>query len=115
MVKYGQCWPLYNFLTGSGIFNVRIQHDMLKNIRSQLTEKYNLNLEYIKNYNNNDQDKDILNEIYKKKNEEKIKIIDKNVNNLISYIGRIPDASPATGYAKRHISQQQEIIKKVFN
>ena len=35
-------------------------------------------------------------------------------NNEISYIGRSPDASPATGYAKRHISQQQEIIKKVF-
>ncbi len=35
-------------------------------------------------------------------------------NNEISYIGRNPDASPATGYAKRHISQQQEIIKKVF-
>ncbi|MDA9562731.1 2-oxoglutarate dehydrogenase E1 component [Candidatus Pelagibacter bacterium] len=35
-------------------------------------------------------------------------------NNHISYIGRSPDASPATGYAKRHISQQQEIIKKVF-
>ena len=35
-------------------------------------------------------------------------------NNIISYIGRSPDASPATGYAKRHISQQQEIIKKVF-
>ena len=35
-------------------------------------------------------------------------------NNKISYIGRNPDASPATGYAKRHISQQQEIIKKVF-
>ncbi|MDA9205640.1 2-oxoglutarate dehydrogenase E1 component [bacterium] len=35
-------------------------------------------------------------------------------NNKISYIGRSPDASPATGYAKRHISQQQEIIKKVF-
>ena len=35
-------------------------------------------------------------------------------NNLISYIGRKPDASPATGYAKRHISQQQEIINKVF-
>ena len=35
-------------------------------------------------------------------------------NNLISYIGRSPDASPATGYVKRHISQQQEIIKKVF-
>ena len=35
-------------------------------------------------------------------------------NNEISYIGRSPDASPATGYAKWHISQQQEIIKKVF-
>ena len=35
-------------------------------------------------------------------------------NKHISYIGRSPDASPATGYAKRHISQQQEIIKKVF-
>ena len=35
-------------------------------------------------------------------------------NNRISYIGRSPDASPATGYAKRHASQQQEIIDKVF-
>ena len=35
-------------------------------------------------------------------------------NNEISYIGRSPDASPATGYTKRHISQQQEIINKVF-
>ena len=35
-------------------------------------------------------------------------------NNKISYIGRSPDASPATGYAKRHSSQQQEIINKVF-
>ena len=35
-------------------------------------------------------------------------------NNKISYIGRHPAASPATGYAKRHISQQEEIIRKVF-
>ena len=35
-------------------------------------------------------------------------------NSKISYIGRSPDASPATGYAKRHLSQQQEIISKVF-
>ena len=35
-------------------------------------------------------------------------------NNQISYIGRSPDASPATGYAKWHVSQQKEIIKKVF-
>ena len=35
-------------------------------------------------------------------------------NNEISYVGRSPDASPATGYAKRHIFEQQEIINKVF-
>ena len=37
------------------------------------------------------------------------------INNKISYIGRDTAASPATGYAKRHLSQQQEIIEKVFN
>ena len=36
-------------------------------------------------------------------------------NNQIAYIGRSPDASPATGYVKRHNSQQQEIIRKVFD
>ncbi len=36
-------------------------------------------------------------------------------NNNISYIGRNPDASPATGYAKRHMVEQKEIIKKVFD
>ena len=36
-------------------------------------------------------------------------------NNKISYIGRDTAASPATGYAKRHIAQQEEIIEKVFN
>ena len=35
-------------------------------------------------------------------------------NNKVSYIGRSPDASPATGYAKRHLFEQQEIINKVF-
>ena len=38
----------------------------------------------------------------------------KATNREISYIGRSPDASPATGYAKRHLAEQQEIIDKVF-
>ena len=36
-------------------------------------------------------------------------------NREISYIGRDTAASPATGYAKRHITQQEKIIEKVFN
>ena len=36
-------------------------------------------------------------------------------NNKISYIGREPAASPATGYAKRHLAQQKEIIDILFN
>jgi len=35
-------------------------------------------------------------------------------NNKISYIGRNVAASPATGYAKRHIAQQKEIIDSVL-
>ncbi len=35
-------------------------------------------------------------------------------NNKISYIGRNAAASPATGYAKRHSAQQEEIIYEVF-
>ena len=35
-------------------------------------------------------------------------------NNKISYIGREFASTPATGYAKRHLAQQREIIDKVF-
>ena len=35
-------------------------------------------------------------------------------NKEIMYIGRNVAASPATGYAKRHLAQQKEILKKVF-
>ncbi len=36
-------------------------------------------------------------------------------NREIMYIGRDTAASPATGYSKRHLAQQKEIIDKVFN
>ncbi len=35
-------------------------------------------------------------------------------NQKVHYIGRKPSASPATGYQKKHLAQQKEIIEKVF-
>ena len=37
----------------------------------------------------------------------------KNID--VSYIGRAPAASPASGYLKKHLAQQKEIIEKVFS
>ncbi len=36
------------------------------------------------------------------------------VKREIRYIGRNPAASPATGYAARHMKQQKDIIDKVL-
>ena len=36
-------------------------------------------------------------------------------NKSLKYIGRPPAASPATGYLKKHLAQQKEIIEKVLN
>ena len=36
-------------------------------------------------------------------------------NKEVRYIGRKPAASPATGYMKRHIDQQKQIVEKVFS
>jgi len=38
----------------------------------------------------------------------------KAVNTEVNYIGRKPAASPATGYLKKHLAQQKEIIEKVL-
>ena len=36
-------------------------------------------------------------------------------NKVVNYIGRKPAASPATGYLKKHLAQQKEIIEKVLS
>ena len=36
-------------------------------------------------------------------------------NREVKYIGRQPEASPATGYFKKHLAQQKEIIEKVLS
>jgi 2-oxoglutarate dehydrogenase E1 component len=39
----------------------------------------------------------------------------KATNREVKYIGRKPAASPATGYMKKHLAQQKEIIEKVLS
>ena len=39
----------------------------------------------------------------------------KKIGEEVNYIGREPAASPATGYLKKHLAQQKEIIEKVFS
>ena len=39
----------------------------------------------------------------------------KSENREVRYIGRKPAASPATGYVKKHLAQQKEIIEKVLS
>ena len=36
-------------------------------------------------------------------------------NKKVEYIGREPAASPATGYLKKHLAQQKEMIEKVLS
>jgi len=36
-------------------------------------------------------------------------------NREVTYIGRKPAASPASGYLKKHLVQQKEIIDKVLS
>ena len=56
--------------------------------------KYDLKLEYFNNYNNQENDNETLNEIYKKKNEDKIQLIDKNDYYLLFEITRINKILP---------------------
>ena len=35
-------------------------------------------------------------------------------NNVVNYIGRSPAASPASGYLKKHLAEQNEILEKVI-
>tara|TARA_B100001175_G_scaffold151177_1_gene128121 strand:- start:984 stop:2405 length:1422 start_codon:yes stop_codon:yes gene_type:complete len=59
-----------------------------------IKKKYNLKLEYINNYNGNDKDNEILEEIYKKKNDNKLQLTDKNDYYLLYEITKINKLLP---------------------
>ena len=44
------------------------------------------------------------------------RFVDKNLRKLnLKYIGRHEAASPATGYAKRHAAENEEIMTNIFS
>jgi len=59
-----------------------------------IKKKYNLKLEYFNNYNNDDEKNEILKEIYQKKNDDKIQLIDKNDYYLLYEISKIKKILP---------------------
>ncbi len=60
-----------------------------------IQKKYNLKLEYFNNYNNDDDEDGILKEIYEKKNDDKIQLIDKNDYYLLFEISKIEKILPS--------------------
>ena len=60
-----------------------------------IKKKYNLKLEYLNNYNNDDEENEILKVIYQKKNDDKIQLIDKNDYYLLYEISKIKKILPS--------------------
>jgi len=59
-----------------------------------IKKKYNLKLEYFNNYNNTDEKNEILKEIYQKRNDDKVQLIDKNDYYLLFEISSINKILP---------------------
>jgi len=59
-----------------------------------IKKKYNLKLEYLNNYNNDVEENGILKEIYQKRNDDKIQLIDKNDYYLLYEISKIKKILP---------------------
>jgi len=70
-----------SILNGSNIENIK--------------KKYNLKLKYLNNYNNDDEENEILKEIYQNKYDAKIQLIDKNDYYLLYEISKIKKILPS--------------------
>ena len=90
-----------SILTGANIEDIKI--------------KYDLKLEYFNNYNNQENDNETLNEIYKKKNEDKIQLIDKNDYYLLFEITKINKILPSkTDYNFIERVKENLVLKKKY-
>ncbi len=81
-----------------------------------IKKKYNIKLEYINNYNDDEQANKILNEIYQKRNEDKIQLIDKNDYYLLYEITKINKVLPSKSDLK-FINRVKEnlVLKKKYD
>ena len=80
-----------------------------------IKKKYNLKLEYLNNYNKDDEENEILKEIYQKKNDDKIQLIDKNDYYLLYEISKIKKILPSKSdlnFIKR--VKENLILKKKY-
>ena len=80
-----------------------------------IKKKYNLKLEYLNNYNNDDEKNGILKEIYQKKNDDNIQLIDKNDYYLLYEITKIKKILPSKSdfnFIKR--VKENLILKKKY-
>jgi len=76
---------------------------------------YDLKLEYFNNYNNKERDNETLNEIYKRKNEDKIQLIDKNDYYLLFEITKINKILPSkTDYDFMERVKENLILEKKY-
>ncbi len=78
----------------------------------EIKNKYNLNLEYLSNYNNDNEDNEILKEIYLKKNSDKIQLIDKNDYYLLFEISKINKILPSKSDVNFINSVKKSLILK---
>ena len=80
-----------------------------------IKKKYNLELEYFNNYINDDEENVILKEIYQKKNDDKIQLVDKNDYFLLFEISKINKVLPSKSDIK-FISRVKEnlILKRKY-
>ena len=80
-----------------------------------IKKQYNLKINYFRNYNYNDEDNKILNDIYQKKNEDKIQLVDKNDYYLlfeITKINRVLPNKSDVNFIKR--VKENLILKKKY-
>ena len=76
---------------------------------------YDLKIEYLSNYNNEDKNNEIFNEIYEKRNDEKIQLLDKNDYYLLFEVTKINKVLPSKSEIK-FIERVKEnlILKKKY-